>query len=84
MHAPQFFASLDVSMHLPLHETVPASQAHTPALQATPAGHAFPHCPQLAVSVLGSTQVGGLPQACFPASQAPHWPWVQAVPGHVF
>jgi hypothetical protein len=43
------------------HNCLPVSQAQTPALQSLPLVHAFPHVPQLSLSVWVSTQL------------VPHW-----------
>jgi hypothetical protein len=56
-HAPQFAASLDVSMHCPAHTTARPGQTHAPAAHARPRPHAAPHPPQFDTLVFVSTQV---------------------------
>jgi hypothetical protein len=55
-HIPQLFGSLASERHCPLQLDVPAGQAQTPLLQASPPLHARPHLPQLSGSVLLMTQ----------------------------
>jgi len=62
-HPPQLFGSLVKSAHAPLHRLKPASQVnvhapftHAACAFATLVEHDSPHVPQLAVSVLVSTQ----------------------------
>jgi hypothetical protein len=56
---PQFAESEVVSTHavLPLHWTRPVVHAQLPLWQVLSLEHAFPHDPQLALSVVGVMQV---------------------------
>jgi hypothetical protein len=58
--APQYWSSLDGSMHKPLQLTsVPGHETeHLPPLHALPVGHAVPHPPQWLGSFCSSTHSG--------------------------
>lgn len=64
---PQFIPSVAVFTQRPPHALWPVGQAHTPAAQARPVGHARPQPPQFAPSVMGFTHAA--PQASCPAGQ---------------
>jgi hypothetical protein len=52
--APQLFASLDVLVHVPLHNVCPEEQegaTHVPAVQVSPDAHTWPQAPQLFASL---------------------------------
>jgi hypothetical protein len=50
-HVPQLFGSLVVSVHVPLHDIIPAGHTHDPPTQTRPAAHACAHVPQFAALV---------------------------------
>src|SRR5580704_3378605 len=53
---PQTRLSVIRSTHAPSHSVFGAEHLHTLAAQASPAGHTWPHFPQLSGSVVGFTQ----------------------------
>jgi hypothetical protein len=59
-HAPQLFASVLSSTHLPLHKVVAFGHpaVHVPATQRSPLGHTLPHAPQFEGSLCVSLHVG--------------------------
>jgi hypothetical protein len=56
-HAPQFAASDEVSLHAPLHDSLPNGHVHLPPRHVMPLLHAALHPPQLFVFVVTSTQM---------------------------
>jgi hypothetical protein len=56
-HAPQFAASLSVSVQTPAHACCPAGHVQAPPAQLRPPVHAVAQAPQWAPSVVRSTQL---------------------------
>jgi hypothetical protein len=85
LHAPQFFGSVSVSMHVPLQSVVPVGQPQAPFTHALPPVQVMPQVPQFLGSDFLSTQA--LAQfssgAAHTVAQVPSeqtWPVVQAPP----
>jgi hypothetical protein len=65
-HVPQFAASVSLSTQTPLQFVSPGPQ-QTPDEHVSPVAHAWPHMPQLLLSVIGSLHVP--PQLLLPVVQ---------------
>ena len=72
---PQFCGSLASDRQMPSQSWVPAGQVHEPSTQVVPSEQAWPHDPQLAGSVLVSTQ--SAPHAVVPGAAHEHLPPAQ-------
>ena len=73
------FAGLSSPGGFLVHSVVPAAQTQLPPTHSRPGGHAFPHSPQFAESVCGSTQ-SPLQKSQSLRQSLPPWPMTSQTP----